>query len=90
MAGAKSSARARASGSDEIRGVYFAGEMEDLGRHLGVCHALVAVCVEALRSQNADHDAEIALVLQQAVGARLSAQVEKVTALAARFKHSNP
>lgn len=80
MAGKKSNAWARAIGSDDAR------ELQALGRHLDICYALVVVCVEALEAQNADLDAEIALVLKRAVGDRLSEQSEKVAALAARFK----
>ncbi len=84
MAEGKSSARRRAIGSDSER------ELQALGRHLQVCYALVVVCVEALQAQNADLDAEIALVLKRAVGDRLSEQSEKVAALAARFKQPRP
>jgi hypothetical protein len=80
MARGKSSAQARAIGSDDAR------ELQALGRHLQVCYALVVVCVEALQAQNADLDAEIALALKRAVGDRLSEQIEKTAALAARFK----
>jgi hypothetical protein len=80
MARGKSSARARAIDSDDER------ELQALGRHLQVCYALVVVCVEALEAQNADCDAEIALALKRAVGDRLSEQIEKTAALAARFK----
>jgi hypothetical protein len=86
MAAVKSSARARAIGGDDAGGHGLAGELGDLGRHLEVCRALVVVCVEALEAQSADHDAEIALVLKRAVGARLSGEVERVAALAERFK----
>lgn len=81
MAGKKFSARRGAIGSDDAR------ELQALGRHLDICYALVVVCVEALQAQNADLDAEIALVLKRAVGDRLSEQSEKVAALAARFQH---
>lgn len=80
MARGKSSALARAIDSDGER------EFQALRRYLEVCYALVVVCVEALEAQNADLDAEIALVLKRAVGDRLSEQIEKVAALAARFK----
>jgi hypothetical protein len=86
MAAVKSSARARAIGGDDAGANRFAGELGDLGRHLEVCRALVVVCVEALEAQSADQDAEIALVLKRAVGDRLSGEVERVAALAGRFK----
>ncbi|MGH8200463.1 MAG: hypothetical protein ACREVO_08880 [Steroidobacteraceae bacterium] len=84
MARGKSSARARAIGSDSER------ELQALRRHLEVCYALVVVCVEALQAQNADLDAEIALALKRAVGDRLSEQIEKTAALTARFKQPRP
>ena len=80
MARGKSSARTRAIDSDSER------ELRALGRHLAVCYAVSVVCVEALGAQNADQDAEIALVLKRALGDRLSEQIEKVAVLAARFK----
>jgi len=80
MAGDKSSARGRVIDRDNER------ELQALRRHLQVCYALVVVCVEALEAQNADLDAEIALALKRAVGDRLSEQIEKTAALAARFK----
>jgi len=79
MARGKSSARARAIGSEGER------ELQALRRDLEVCYALVVVCVEALEAQNADLDAEIALALKRAVGDRLSEQIEKTAVLAARF-----
>jgi hypothetical protein len=81
MARGKSSARARAIGS-EGEGER---ELQALRRDLEVCYALVVVCVEALEAQNADLDAEIALALKRAVGDRLSEQIEKTAVLAARF-----
>ena len=80
MARGKFSARVRAIGSDSER------ELQALGRHLKVCYALAVVCVEALQAQNADQDAEIALVLKRALGDRLSGEIERAAALAARFK----
>lgn len=80
MAGEKSSAPGRAIDSDSER------ELRAIGRHLEVCYAVAVVCVEALEAQNADQDAEIALVLKRALGDRLSEQIEKTAVLAARFK----
>jgi hypothetical protein len=80
MARGKSSARRRAIGNEGER------ELQALGRHLAVCYALLVVCVEALEAQNADLDAEIALVLKRALGDRLSEQIDKTAVLAARFK----
>lgn len=88
MAGQKSTARASAIGRGDAGGDGFTGELDDLGRHLEVCYALVVVCVEALEAQNADHDAEIALVLKRTVADRLGGQIERAAALAGRFKHA--
>ena len=86
MAEGKSSARARAIGNRGAGAYRLDDELDDLGRHLELCFALIVVCVEALRAQNADHDADIALVLQRTVGYRLTEQIEKAAALAARCK----
>lgn len=80
MARGKSSARMRAIDSDSER------ELRAIGRHLEVCYAVAVVCVEALEAQNADQDAEIALVLKRSLGDRLSEQIDKTAVLAARFK----
>lgn len=87
MAEGKSSARASAIGRGDAE-YGFVGELDDLGRGLEVCRALVVVCVAALEVQNADHDAEIALVLKRAVADRLGGQIERAAALAGRFKHA--
>ena len=43
--------------------------------------AAVIVCVAALRRQNADLDADIALVLKRDTGDRLHTEIEKLQAL---------
>jgi hypothetical protein len=88
MADGKSSARSRAIGRGDAGGDGFAGELADLGRGLEVCRALVVVCIGALQAQNAEHDAEIALVLKRAVADRLGGQIERTAVLAGRFKHA--
>jgi hypothetical protein len=90
MAGVKSSARRRAIDNDSAQEHRLDEQLGDLGRHLRVCYALIVVCIEALQHQNAEHDADVALVLQQAVGNRLGEQIERAAGLAARLKRSRP
>jgi hypothetical protein len=55
----------------------------DIVRNLQLAIATVMVCVEALRRQNADLDADIALVLERDASDRLHEQIEKLRALVA-------
>lgn len=63
-------------------------ELGSIGRELEVCRAAIVVAVRALQAQHADHDAEVALVIQRAVGDRLEEQIGKMSALAVQLKRT--
>jgi len=56
-------------------------QLLDVIGNLQLAMAAVIVCVAALRRQNADLDADIALVLKRDTGDRLHTEIEKLQAL---------
>lgn len=66
--------------------VRIADQLSGIVRKLRLATSATMVCVEALRRQNADLDADIARVLARDVGDRLHSQVEKLQRLAASLR----
>jgi hypothetical protein len=58
--------------------------LSDIGLRLKVAMAATVVCGAALKSQNADSDADAAVVLQRCVADELDRQIERLDILAAR------
>jgi hypothetical protein len=56
-----------------------------LARAMACAAAAVSVCAEALRHQNAERDAEIALVLRRGAGDRLAQALEELRELERRL-----
>jgi hypothetical protein len=56
-----------------------------VAEHIGALrfvNGALIVCVQALQQQDADNDAEIALVLQRTVGDKLDATIDRIEAIA--------
>jgi hypothetical protein len=60
--------------------------LNELVRTLEQIEAVISVSTAALRHQNCEKDADVARVLQRAVGDRLSVEIEKTGALLAALK----
>jgi hypothetical protein len=58
-------------------------QLLDVVRNLQLAMAAVMVCVEALRRQNADLDADVALVLERDASDRLHTEIERIRRLLA-------
>jgi hypothetical protein len=61
--------------------------LSDVSLRLEVAHAAAAVCARVLKSQSADSDLEVSVVLQRTVAHEIDRQIERLKAVVKGARH---